>query len=223
MDLVAIVSRGLGIALVLLVTAGCDSWPPHEREAREKFAENRSSLERLAEKIRATDISMVSLTYEDGRVFIEPEDESRKVYFEDDDTEWHELLTAVNMQSVKKRNGGSVYVDSGSDVFDGYRNRVGYLGFLHDPDGSIPQKPCLSEHARLACGRCAVELHDGWLLEYGWFPELLAPEARDAFRDDEISHEDYLDAESEALNECLNEGFSAIGYDVPEDSRPGSE
>ena len=133
------------------------------------------------------------------------------------------MLTAVNMYSVKKRKAGSVYVDSGRDVFEGYRNRVGYLGFLHDPDGSIPQKPCLPEHARVHCGRCAVELQDSWLLEYGWFPEVPAPEARDAFRDDEMTYDEYLDAESAALDRCLIEGFSAMGYDVPEDPRPESE
>lgn len=158
------------------MVSGCVDWPPYESDARKNFVENRQSLERLATKIRETDLWRVSASI-GTKVQADPSsNDFSQQYFIEDDPEWSELLNKVGMFHVVHDEDGSVSFGSGSSLFHKFDNRSGFAGYVHDQNGLSDSKVCLPEHKNISCGSCVVELEDDWYIWYEWMPDVLLPD-----------------------------------------------
>jgi hypothetical protein len=117
----------------------------------------------------------------------------------------------ANVNSVS-RDKGAYFFSFGGDPFKG--DSSGEIQFMHDSDGGPELIECESDFEDARCGRCIVKLDDDWWIDYEWYPDNVAPEVTKAHDDGELNDDQYWVAFGNALDACVYEGYSLIGYDV---------
>ncbi len=199
------------LLLSVLLLSGCGEWPPDEEDAREHFEDNRQMLQELEQRLAATkydSVKVSGLKMAEGSYKVERFTEHETL---EDSGEWNRLLMDANINAVS-REEGAYFFSFGGDPFEG--DSSGEIQFMHDANGKSGLIECQSDFEEARCGRCGVRLDDGWWINYEWFPDNVAPEATKAFADGELSDDQYWVTFGNALDTCVYEGYSLIGYDV---------
>ncbi len=197
------------ILLSVLLLCGCGEWPPDEEDAREHFEDNREMLEALEQRLAATkygSVKVSGLRMVEGSYKVDRFTERETL---EDGAEWNRLLMDANVNSIS-RNEDAYFFSFGGDPFKGESS--GEMQFMHQTGAATELKLCESDFEEARCGRCVVELDDDWWIEYEWFPDSVAPEATKAYADGEMTDNEYWATLGKALDECVKEGNSLIGY-----------
>ena len=197
------------ILLSVLLLCGCGEWPPDEEDAREHFEDNREMLEVLEQRLAATKYGSVKVS---GLRMVEGSykvDRFTKRETLEDGAEWNRLLMDANVNSVS-RNEDAYFFSFGGDPFKGETS--GEVQFSHYADVESELKQCQPEFEQARCGRCGVRLDDDWWIDYEWFPDNVAPEATKAYANGDLSDDVYWLTFGNALDKCVKEGNSLIGY-----------
>lgn len=191
---------GIAIICCVLISA-CDGWPPKERTLRNEFENRRATLESLAEKLNDSPYVGVMLLPDGaiGDVAVGDRVESRSV---GDDPEWSQMFRKTRVYSVQADDYGTSFTIA-YDVFDDATS--GFVAYRHAAGADDEIARCRSEFESARCGRCLVALDTDWWIDYGWFPQEVAPDAYDAYLDDEIDHGEYLEKQDAALNACISD------------------
>ena len=205
-------SRFFVVSALILLSA-CSEWPPFSSDAGKVFSENRESFDRLAEKMRETDYWRVSLSI-NGSVEVTPTlDGPEPSFIIDDDPEWGELLGITRMRMVLQSDDGWVWANPGF-LWAWRDNQFGSSGYTNAPILGSELLPCKPEFKKLECGRCAVPLEDDWYIHYEWQPEYFSEDDWQLLVDDEVSWDEYSGPFNDALDQCLIDGYTEIGYDA---------
>ena len=216
------IRRIIILASFSLAVSGCDQWPPYQNELRENFTNNREAFDTLKTKIQGTEYIHVSMT---GIYGIPRFDDSTYVvantqgeeYIEqeiiEDDPEWNDLFLAANVFAVAQHEDVVSLRFVGPLEDD---KRTTFAEYVYDAAGRESRKTCLPEYEDLRCGLCAVDLADNWYIDYWWSPEELVLGGYDRVLDDEMTNEQYRETFDRNLEQCRFDGYTAIGYDLPE-------
>lgn len=199
------------VLISILTVCGCGEWPPDEEEAREHFEENRQDLQLLEQRLAATKYDSVKVS---GLKMAEGSYKVERFTRRDtlkDSAEWNQLLMDANVNSVS-RDKGAYFFSFGGDPFKG--DSSGEIQFMHDSDGGSELIECESDFEDARCGQCIVKLDDDWWIDYEWYPDNVAPEVTKAHADGELSDDQYWVAFGNALDACVYEGYSLIGYEM---------
>jgi hypothetical protein len=199
------------LLISILTLCGCGEWPPDEQDAREHFEENRENMQVLEQRLAATkydSVKVSGLKMAEGSYKVERFTRHDTL---EDSAEWNRLLMDASVNSVS-RDEDAYFFSFGGDPFEG--DSSGEIQFMHDSDGESDLIECQSDFEDARCGRCVVKLDDDWWIDYEWYPDNVAPEVTEAYADGELSDDKYWVAFGNALDACVYEGYSLIGYEM---------
>lgn len=206
-------------AIIVFWLSACDRWPPQSVELRELFLENRSSFEALEEKILATHYENVAIVGIEGTDNVKlmwemaTPDEGGAIYDWEivADSEWWSLLRRTQVFSVNQADG-VVWFDFGRSLdLDGTTINARYV---HSSADLKLRKPCNPKFKSIPCGHCAIEISDGWFIDYWWSPEDLLPVESARMVDGDLTMQEYDAMYDIELLKCRKNGFEEIGYDL---------
>lgn len=209
-------ARFITACCVAVIVYGCDgwAWPPYHSELQENFEKNKDSFQRLANKFEESEFCHVSMAVGD-RVEASTCSEAQGHRFAiDDDEEWFQLLNKVGMFLIHRDDDSWIGIAPGRGPFEKYENRMGFVQYVHSLSGLPDSKVCVSEHKKIACGHCMLELGTSWYITYAWYQEIFDTSQWDAYLSGKVSLEEYSEHADKALDLCILEGRKQMGYPV---------
>jgi len=203
------------VIATVTVLCGCSDWPPKRQFLVENFNENRQDIEMLKTRFEGSQFDEVA-AIGDGEVLGyrlvgnpgEGDLEMPAVELPDSEA-WASLFDRTNTESIRfnERGGVSLNIPQAS-LADRPKSIASY------ENGAVERSSllsCNSEIAKIRCGFCKVELDHDWWLRFGWLPVDLTDNETLAWKNGEMTDDEYWSLVDQVRRDCIADGGTPIG------------
>jgi len=227
------IAAGLCCCGVLMLVA-CEGWPPDSEWHKSHFLENQPAFEELRTKILATDYHRAAPFRIDDTLMVvfhrdvynEELDGIQIERVKEIDTSWTDLFFQARVFSVEHHDSTVRLEPVPARTVEALfpvlrrRDRIMFVRYTYDTEHVGENWICKPEYEKLSCGGCSVPLVDGWIIQYGWSPNELIPDALDQYIEGEISRQDYEKLQDASYEKRYAAGANAIDYKVRHVANP---
>lgn len=157
------ITRG-AIFLVVLVTAACDSWPPHERTLRNHFSKNEHAITMLKDAFVASPFSAMSYSSTRGEIMASnDENVPQRPVNGADAVAFRTLLVDANVLSVYRIGSLILVQPYFESAFPDAGVSVRYVF-----GDELTASDCNSIQDRTGVDSCQMKLKENWAILYIW-------------------------------------------------------
>ncbi len=122
---------------------------------------------------------------------------------------WAEPLRELGVMSIERTEIDELWLDI--DVEFTGREFEGSASYVSSQNIHLEFRQCERSFANARCGQCLVGLEDDWWLVYKWSPLNLVDELFDDWQEGRMTEEEFFEAQSDVLYECVVDGGTFLG------------
>ena len=202
------------LIVLTLALSSCSNWPSDAEALRSRFLENRNEFEMLATMLQESDFESVEVIRGSDALFASETDANGVGFVQSEQAStWVDLLRRTNTRRLFAIDRDSaVQFNQLSNAFDD--DSLWVVAIVREEHRTDLLIECELNFRELSCGKCGWRLEERWSLIYSWQPRNILPDEDERYLSGDLSLDDFMALENDAMRSCRIEGHSAIGYDV---------
>lgn len=208
--------------MILGLLAGCGEWPPHKNKLPVYLKERKAAIVELVEALDETPYGRMHCRLcgeedaaSEDAIRTEQKIDGQWSYVENPQAaRFLALFRKAGVVSIDRHSNGTYLLDVGAvDLWNQERWTIIQVFFGRDGQ-SERWLPCDPDHRMITCGRCKVAVDDMLWISYVWSPVDYGDDSFDIL--DFAEYEGHRVQREAQLRQCLREGMTEMGYELPE-------